>query len=328
MTSKDDNLDSIVRQNEFLMKIAKGIFKPIMKGYVFSDIILRQNKGYNKIHIEIPSETREVILNNEIPKLYTAIHISFWETTGFLVCMNDMKFRVPYIVMGSNLAKNNYVKKLSSEFGIILHERNISSIKTLEKNIENYLVENNDIFVFPGGGRTYDGIPKEFKPTSFSGAINASKKREVAVINVAFSYKRVREVEYLVNNIGKSSQGINLKTIIEFMRPMEDIFISFSEPYYINKNDDRKEVAKYNFNMALNEIRILPNNIAGASNLNIDKAEKLIGKLYDNENYNKMRLFNGNNEREMAEFAIEDAHKELRNYKVREYYKNLILHYI
>jgi len=244
-------------QNPFLIYLGKTLFKPNMKKNAKANVI-------------IPPETKK-ILEQEHPSIYFAgIHRSFWETTALVVQLNEVSTKTPYIVMGDNLPLHNLAKKT----GVIIYPRlknktldaKKDSIIQTKKLLKAQWLHNDDIIIFPGGGRAYDGIAKPFGKMGFEVAKEVSKEQEIYIVPFVVDYHSFRDKEletFIQYGLGKDggAQKLTFSDWINFTQKMDTTYTRLGAPIPVTPEINLVDLTKKSYNEALNLTKILPENV-------------------------------------------------------------------
>ena len=134
--------------------------------------------------------------------------------------------------------------------------KKLNYLKDLESKIYDLIVDGKSLFIFPEGGRSYNGEVMENIKT---GAINFSlnslndermKNRILYGINIAVNYKpkRIEEDFFQFIKFGKNKKSFRFLYYFSdlaayfsqpFRRPLPEAYINFGEPYKLNEFADK-----------------------------------------------------------------------------------------
>ena len=305
-------------QNKLMMSLANCIFKPHMK----------EGAEY---HLDIHPETQKIINEKGHDSiLFTGIHRSFWEASGFTWIMSQESTKTPYTIMGDNLP----FRKLAKKTGIIVFERpkddSLSEGKRIkietQQILEDHLARGDDIVLFAGGGRTYDGIAKEFGDIGFRAATEATKQRPVYIVPFVVDYRsyRTRElelfVEHHINHEFGSAQKPKIPDWINFFQKMDELYVRIGFPIKVEKAEgerdkDRKVnyLRAYVFENALKLTKILPENVMALARHKVYADNPYFGSIDEKINAFKSLAHNLNEITDVLQ-----NHKELCEIKKKE----------
>lgn len=307
----------LASQNKLIRSLQSVIFKPHMR------------KGA-KYHLDIPDETKELVKSGDASILYMGFHRSLWETGGFNWIMHKEGKKSPYIVMGSNLKYTFLSDLFVDKSGIIVYDRdkNVNKKELLCKTklrLQKHFEKGDDVIMFGGGTRSYDGLPKRFGRVGFEAAINASKNADMRLVLFDVDYMALRSyevgrfVKHIMGEKQKSAQRPKLKELINFLKGMEDIYIQVGTPLKINETDNQKTLRDDAYNSCLALTKILPVNVWATANLFayqrnnnnrraiIDSVEEIMDELKVHQNL--LKGFGDLNSKDLV-FRIESSVKD------------------
>ena len=251
------NLMDLSTQNPFLIYLGATLFKPRMKKNAKANVIIHP-------------ETKEILEREHAPIYFAGIHRSFWETTALVVQLNQASTKTPYILMGDNLP----FKKTAKKTGIILYERTENKSireklvikKQTQETLKRHWLRNDDIIIFAGGGRAYDGIAKPFGKLGFEAAKEVSKEQEIYIVPFVVDYHSFRDNEletFIQYALGKDggAQRLTFSDWINFTQKMDTTYTRLGAPIPVTTEINIVELTQKSYNEALNLTKILPENV-------------------------------------------------------------------
>ncbi len=248
---------NISKQNPLLIELGKYLFRPRMKKDTEAKIFIHP-------------ETEQLLKINHPPIYFAGIHRSFWETTALIVQIGNNSTKTPYILMGDNLPLHNLAKKA----GVIIYPRlknksleaKKNSITKTKEILKEHWLNNEDIIIYPGGGRSYDGLSKPFGKMGFEIVKEVSKEKEIYIVPFVVDYHSFRDrelhtfIKYHSGEIG-SAQKLTIPDWINFTQKMDTTYTRIGAPIKVNPEINTTSLTKTTYEEALNLTKILPENV-------------------------------------------------------------------
>jgi 1-acyl-sn-glycerol-3-phosphate acyltransferase len=227
---------------------------------------------YNKIHICGPSIDLDSFKNSGIMIASTHRSMTDYYLLGML--MHELGIRNLRFAAGDNLTKLPIIGSKFKGFGSFSVERdtafNRDYFKKLCDRIVTMLEDNDNIVVFPEGGRSYKGNMMELKRGVLSAAFVAQardQQKKFYILPISFSYERLYELPFFkllekgknlrkrTNPILKQWLGsayyfgadifayLRLHYQYKLKRKQGDIFIDYGKPISVNELVEVKPIS-------------------------------------------------------------------------------------
>jgi 1-acyl-sn-glycerol-3-phosphate acyltransferase len=204
---------------------------------------------YNNIYINGPQINTELSKNSGL--MITCTHRSMADYYLLGMLLHELGIGNLRFAAGDNLTKLPIIGPKFRAFGAFDIERDNafrrSYIKKLREQVVSMIEDNDNIIVFPEGGRSYNGSMLEIKGGVLAAAVVAQARnpeKQIMIMPVAFSYERVYELPYFP--ILQKGKDYRKKTNPFFKRRLGDIFYFGADiiavlKYYFNYKIGRKQ---------------------------------------------------------------------------------------
>ena len=218
---------------------------------------------YNAIHISGPALDVKELQHSGL--MITAAHRSMVDYYLLGMLMHDFGIGNLRFAAGDNLTRLPIIGPKFRAFGAFTIDRDLgfnrSYIKQLCDRVVAMIEDNDNIIVFPEGGRSYHGNMMELKGGVLAAAVVAqahNPQKKIYILPITFSYERIYELPYFTllekgKNFRKRANpilkrllghayyfGADIIAVLRYLcscklgRKQGDIFIDYGTPILVN----------------------------------------------------------------------------------------------
>lgn len=265
---------------------------------------------------------------------------------------NYDKIKNPRSIAGTNITNSIVGSILKNGLGSISIDRQNKDILYLliQKNYLSYLLENDqDIIVYPEGGRSYSGEIKEPKLMWLKSVLQSKNKDKIVILPISINYDLVLE-DKILTKIGKKVKQKNFNRefpglFIEGINYKSEFYVNFTKPIYLRdyKEKDSMIINNLIHNQIVQNRIITPTNITAKAltdladvedkKISFEKLEEKIlyyYKLLKEKGHNikdkdyKQMLFTGLKRLKGRAINIKKRFVSVKNPDLVKYYSNFI----